>query len=109
MALDLVIDQYKLQIDSAARRMLQLVLEKSAEVRRFAGDDNIAEVNRGSVTQHSLQTVALMAGVFSRAFPRASNLRAEIPHMNGTSLHDMMSECMLEALVHDFGEIFIEL
>lgn len=114
-ALDLVRDAFEIPMNGLSHRMLQLVLEKAVEVRRFGGDDNVAPMHRGSVTHHSLQVVALMAAVFHRAFPelsmpQAENLSAGFTVQNELGrIHNMMTECMRESIVHDFGEIFIEL
>lgn len=113
-ALDLVDRQYGLQLDPLSRRAFELMLGKAIEVPRFAGNENIAPSRKGSVAQHTLMVMPMIGALTHLAYADAghevtSSFNSQAWPAPREAVRDMMHDQMVQVLMHDFGEIFIEL
>lgn len=120
-----VVDALGLSLSAKSRRVFDLILGKLGEVQRFKGNDHMAEHLRGSTAKHTLQVMVLVGKLMTDAFPDVfyapGTVRKNYPGhksqrpkgMNATryraQISDTLTDLAVQTLMHDFGEIFVEL
>ena len=119
VALERIAEQFGMSIEPKTQRVFSMMLDESKKVKRFSRHGNLTDKTRGNVALHTLQVMPVIAEILMKAFPEIfpqyegdGTVRIAVP-MSGNELQSNVKDTLLEmldqVLMHDFGEIFVEL
>ena len=118
-ALGSIAAQFDMEIDAKTQRVFTMMLDESKKVKRFSRHGNLTDKTRGNVALHTLQVMPVIAEVLMRAFPEIfpqyaddGIARVTVPMQFDElqcKVKDTLLEMLDQVLMHDFGEIFVEL